>query len=185
MDQKSVASRQQTLKKSMEKKQGIRCSRARQERDQTKGHSRPNCKHQCAHFQSLNGHLVYVRTSHDCLRCGTWFARLAHSRRSCSAFAGWDSLANHSLGLIALGFARAMNGLGNRWLAGCLNGKSVCCVRFRADGDQTSLRAVPALQSAASVTAVFSSVLYSQTSGQECVLQRATFATVRYMRRRW
>ena len=38
---------------------------------------------------------------------------------------------------------------------------------------------------AASVTAVFSSVLYSQTSSQKCVLQRATFATVRCMRRRW
>ena len=35
------------------------------------------------------------------------------------------------------------------------------------------------------VTAVFSSVLYSQTSGQECVLPRATFALVRHMRRRW
>jgi len=35
------------------------------------------------------------------------------------------------------------------------------------------------------MTAVFSSVLYLQTSNQECVLQRATFATVRCMRRRW
>ena len=31
----------------------------------------------------------------------------------------------------------------------------------------------------------FHFVLYSQTSGQECVLQRATFAAVRDMRRRW
>jgi len=57
--------------------------------------------------------------------------------------------------------------------------------RFRADGDQTGIHAIPALQSAASMTAVFSSVLYSQTSSQKCVLQRATFATVRHMRRRW
>ena len=57
--------------------------------------------------------------------------------------------------------------------------------RFRADGDQTGIHAIPAVQSAASMTAVCSSVLYSQTSGQECVLQRATFATVRHMRRRW
>ena len=57
--------------------------------------------------------------------------------------------------------------------------------RSRADGDQTGIHAIPALQSAASMTAVFSSVLYSQTSSQECVLQRATFATVRHMRRRW
>ena len=57
--------------------------------------------------------------------------------------------------------------------------------RSRADGDQTGIHAIPALQSAASVTAVFSSVLYSQTSNQKCVLQRATFATVRHMRRRW
>ena len=35
------------------------------------------------------------------------------------------------------------------------------------------------------MTAVFSSVLYSQTSDQKCVLKRATFATVRHMRRRW
>ena len=39
--------------------------------------------------------------------------------------------------------------------------------RFRADGDQTGFHAIPALQTAASVTAVFSSVLYSQTSSQE------------------
>ena len=65
------------------------------------------------------GHLVYGRTSHECLRCGTWFARLAHPRRSCCAFAGWDSLANHSLGLITLGFARAMTCLSNNWLGGC------------------------------------------------------------------
>ena len=43
------------------------------------------------------GHLVYVRTRHEYMRCGTWFARLAHSRRSCCAFAGRDSL---SLGLM-------------------------------------------------------------------------------------
>ena len=54
------------------------------------------------------GHLVCVRTSHEYLWCGTWFARLAHSRRSCFASAGWDSLANHSLGLITLGFARSL-----------------------------------------------------------------------------
>jgi len=57
--------------------------------------------------------------------------------------------------------------------------------RSPADGDQTGIHAIPALQSAASVTAVFSSVLYSQTSNLKCVLQRATFATVRHMRRRW
>ena len=57
--------------------------------------------------------------------------------------------------------------------------------RSPADGDQTGIHAIPALQSAASVTAVFSSVLYSQTSSQKCVLQRATFATVQHMRRRW
>jgi len=50
---------------------------------------------------------------------------------------------------------------------------------------RTVIHAIPVLQSAASVTAVFSSVLYSQTSSQECVLQRTTFATVRCMRRRW
>ena len=32
-------------------------------------------------------------------------AAAAHHPRSCYAFAGWDSLASHSLGLIALGFA--------------------------------------------------------------------------------
>jgi len=57
--------------------------------------------------------------------------------------------------------------------------------RSRVDGDKTGIHAIPALQSAASMTAVFSSVLYSQTSSQECVLLRAMFATVRYMRRRW
>ena len=34
------------------------------------------------------------------------------------------------------------------------------------------------------MTAVFSSLLYGQTSGHECVLQRATFATGADMRRR-
>jgi len=63
--------------------------------------------------------------------------------------------------------------------------ESVCCVRSPAEGDQTGIHAIPALQSAASMTAVFSSVLYLQTSSQKCVLQRATFATVRHMRRRW
>jgi len=57
--------------------------------------------------------------------------------------------------------------------------------RFRADGDQTGIHAIPALQTAASVTAVFSSVLYSQTSSQKCVLQRAASIIERYMRRRW
>ena len=57
--------------------------------------------------------------------------------------------------------------------------------RSPAEGDQTGIHAIPALQSAASMTAVFSSVLYSQTSSQKCVLQRATFANVRCMRRRW
>ena len=57
--------------------------------------------------------------------------------------------------------------------------------RSPAEGDQTSIHAVPALQSAASVTAVFTSLLFRQASSHECVLQRATFATVRCMRRRW
>ena len=49
---------------------------------------------------------------------------------------------------------------------------AMCAARAReiyerqADGDQTGIHAIPALQSAASVTAVFSPVLYSQTSGQ-------------------
>ena len=58
-----------------------------------------------------------------------------------------------------------------------LDGKSVCCVRFRADGDQTGIHAIPALQSAASVTAVFRSLLHAQTSGMSGVLQRATRRT--------
>ena len=62
---------------------------------------------------------------------------------------------------------------------------SDCRARSPADGDQTSIHAFPALQSAASVTAVFSSVLFSQTSSQECVLHRATSIIVRTMRRRW
>ena len=57
--------------------------------------------------------------------------------------------------------------------------------RTISDGDQTGFHAIPALQTAASMTAVSTSVLYSQTSGQDGVLQRATFATVQYMRRRW
>ncbi|MCE3018782.1 MAG: hypothetical protein ACK56W_01935 [Pirellula sp.] len=52
-------------------------------------------------------------------------------------------------------------------------------LRSRADGDQTGFPAIPASQSAASMTAVFTSYLYGQTSGQACVLQRATSATVR------
>ncbi|MCY2982005.1 MAG: hypothetical protein NTY15_00015 [Planctomycetota bacterium] len=57
-------------------------------------------------------------------------------------------------------------------------------LRSRADGDPTGFHAIPASQSAASMTAVFSSLLYRQTSGQECVLQRAAFATGADMRRR-
>ena len=76
----------------------------------------------------------------------TWFARLAHPRRSCSAFAGWDSLANHSLGLIALGFARLLN-----WICiwpFTLNSQLLTFnsfPRFRADGDQTGLHDHPSL----------------------------------------
>jgi len=51
--------------------------------------------------------------------CGTWFARLARTPRSCCASAGWDSLANHSLGLITLGLARAMTFLSNNRPGGC------------------------------------------------------------------
>jgi len=46
------------------------------------------------------------------------FSAATHPRRSCFASAGWDSLANHSLGLITLGFARAMTCLSNNWLGG-------------------------------------------------------------------
>jgi len=115
----------------------------------------------------------------------TVISAATHPRRSCSASAGWDSLANHSLGLITLGLARSLE------MEACLAVLSNFSIRTSnflprstADGDQTGIHAIPALQSAASMTAVFSSVLYSQTSSQECVLQRATFATVRCMRRR-
>ncbi len=37
------------------------------------------------------------------------------------------------------------------------DGESVCRVRSRADGDQTGIHAIQALQTAASVTAVFTS----------------------------
>ena len=97
--------------------------------------------------QSLStGHLVYVRTRHECLWCSTWFARLAHPRRSCSAFAGRDSLANHSLGLIALGFARLLN-----WICiwpFTLNSQLLTFnsfPRFRADANQTGLHDHPSL----------------------------------------
>ena len=80
------------------------------------------------------------------MRCGTWFARLAHPRRSCFAFAGWDSLANHSLGLIALGFAGLLSW--NCIWPFTLNSQPLTFnsfPRFRADGDQTGLHDHPSL----------------------------------------
>jgi hypothetical protein len=85
-----------------------------------------------------------------------------------------------SLGLIALGFVMAMTW--NRSLlptANSLLTSHFSLLRSRADGYQTGFLAIPANQSAASMTAVFTSYLYRQTSGQACVLQRATSATVR------
>ena len=85
-----------------------------------------------------------------------------------------------SLGLITLGCAGAMNRI--RYLlptANCQLPTHFSILRSRADGDQPSSLAIPAIQSAASMTAVFSSYLYRQTSGQVRVLPRATSATVR------
>ena len=131
------------------------------------------------------GHLVCVRTSHDCLRCGTWFARLAHSRRSCSAFAGWDSLANHSLGLITLGFAGAMNGLSNRRLAGCLTWKERLLCPLSCRWRSYWHPCHPGLTNADVHASVLDFFRCTQTCGMNGVLQRATFANVRHMRRRW
>ena len=78
-----------------------------------------------------------------------------------------------SLGLIALGFALAMT-----WNRSLLP-THFSLLTSRADGDQTGFLAIPASQSAASMTAVFTSYLYRQTSGHGCVLRRATSATVR------
>ena len=99
-----------------------------------------------------------------------------------------------SLGLIALGCVGAMTW--NRSILSTVNCQlsthfslltshfslltsHFSLLRSRADGDQPSSLAIPAIQSAASMTAVFSSYLYRQTSGQVRVLPRATSATVR------
>jgi hypothetical protein len=66
-----------------------------------------------------------------------------------------------SLGLIALGCAGAMNWI--RYLLPThfsLLTSHFSLLRSRADGDQTGFLAIPASQSAASVTAVFTSLLY-------------------------
>jgi hypothetical protein len=85
-----------------------------------------------------------------------------------------------SLGLIALGFVMAMTW--NRSLlptANSLLTSHFSLLTSRADGDQTGFLTIPASQSAASMTAVFTSLRVRQISGQACVLQRATSATVR------
>ena len=56
---------------------------------------------------------------------------------------------------------------------------------FQSPDNRGILQHQVSCQSAASVTAVFSSVLYSQASGQECVLHRATSIIDADMRRRW
>ena len=107
---------------------------------------------------------------------------IARARRSCFVYAGRDSLIARSDRLRP----RYVPDL--EWLLAVqskiINQKSSMAPRSRADGDHTGIHANPALQTAASVTAVFSSLLYGQTSGQECVLHRATSATEADMRRR-
>ena len=49
-------------------------------------------------------------------------------------------------------------------------------VRSRADGDQTGIHAIPAIQSAASMTAVLSSYFSDRPAAKSGVLQRATYA---------
>ena len=51
-------------------------------------------------------HNAYYHFSH--VVHASAFRIILRARRSCFAFTGWDSLANHSLGLIALGFARGL-----------------------------------------------------------------------------
>ena len=88
--------------------------------------SRASCPgYGCARSYGIHafGHTAGIRSPRRVPQLDTWFmAERAMntcglvlgsrgsliSRRSCSAFAGWDSLANHSLGLITLGFAKAM-----------------------------------------------------------------------------
>ena len=74
------------------------------------------------------------------------------------AFAGWDSLIARS------DRPRLRYGDDLEWFLAVqskiINQKSSMAPRSPADGDQTSILAVPALQSAASVTAVFTSYFY-------------------------
>ena len=118
-------------------------------------------------------------------RTRTPFFRMSWEVAACSAFAGWDSLANHSLGLITLGFARAMTWLSNSWLGGCSRWRErlLCPLSCRGRPDWHPCH--PSLTNGGIHDRRLHFFRCTQTCGMNGVLQRATFANVRHMRRRW
>ena len=74
---------------------------------------------------------------------------------------GWQDAS-----LIAIGCAIAIHHQLHKGSLVHSDGESVCCVRSRADGDHTGIHAIPARQSAASVTAVFTSYLSDRPAAE-------------------
>ena len=103
------------------------------------------------------------------------FRAATYLPRSCSAYAGRDSL---SLGLMANRLRCCMDSsnepITERWLA--LESCS-CLPALVPLAHQTGIHAIPPCQSSASMLRHLSSLHYRQTSRLKCVLQRATLRT--------